>query len=77
MKRIFAVVLLLLSFASVAVADGGGGKPPVCPGGVLCTALNGTSTKPHNASVALLVDGSGGKPPVGGAAMPSQGSASA
>jgi hypothetical protein len=27
MKRIFAVALLLLSFASVAVADGGGPGP--------------------------------------------------
>jgi hypothetical protein len=28
MKRIFAVALLLLSFASVAVADGSGQHPP-------------------------------------------------
>ena len=28
MKRIFAVVLLLLSFASAALADGGGMEPP-------------------------------------------------
>ncbi|MFZ1007159.1 MAG: hypothetical protein WAN65_09995 [Candidatus Sulfotelmatobacter sp.] len=27
MKRIFAVVLLLLSFASAALADGSGGPP--------------------------------------------------
>lgn len=27
MKRILAVVLLVMSFASVALADGGGGQP--------------------------------------------------
>jgi len=43
MKRVLVVALLLLSFASVAVADGPGQKPP--PG-------SGTVTKPLGASVA-------------------------
>jgi hypothetical protein len=32
MKRILAVALLLLSLASVAVADGSGGAPPTTSG---------------------------------------------
>ncbi|MFZ1011367.1 MAG: hypothetical protein WAN65_31305 [Candidatus Sulfotelmatobacter sp.] len=31
-KRILAVALLLLSFASVALADGSGGEPPTGKG---------------------------------------------
>jgi hypothetical protein len=53
MKRIFAVVLLLLSFASAALADGSGGKPPV---GRMAAGL-------PKIDVVLLADGSGKKPP--------------
>jgi len=42
MKRVFAVALLLLSFASVAMADGSGGEPPD----------PGKATKPPIVSVA-------------------------
>jgi hypothetical protein len=56
MKRVIVVALLLLSFASVALADGGGG-PVICPqGGSQCQPIGG---------VVLLADGSGG-PPVNG-----------
>jgi hypothetical protein len=44
MKRILAVVLLMMSFASLALADGGG-LPP-----------KGTTTKP---GLVLLADGCG------------------
>ena len=50
MKRILAVTLLFMSFASVALADGSG-LPPV------------KSTKPPQAEVLRLADGSG-LPPV-------------
>jgi hypothetical protein len=52
MKRIFAVVLLLLSLASAALADGSGGKPPV---GRMAAGLPKIGV--------LLADGSGKKPP--------------
>jgi hypothetical protein len=45
MKRIFAVVLLLVSFASAALADGPGFPP------------TGTVNKPSKAGVVLLADG--------------------
>ena len=51
MKRAFAVTLLLLSFASVALADGPG-MPPT-----------GSATKPPKPATVLLADGSG-MPPV-------------
>jgi len=50
MKRAFAVTLLLMSFASVALADGGG-MPPT-----------GSATKPPKPAVVQLADG-GGMPP--------------
>jgi hypothetical protein len=40
MKRILAVALLLMSFASLAFADGSGQRPP------------GTATKPPQANIA-------------------------
>jgi hypothetical protein len=40
MKRTFAVVLLFLSFASAALADGSGGMPPH-PGTVIASAKMG------------------------------------
>jgi len=43
MKRILAVALLLISFASLAFADGPGGEPPA----------PGTAAKPHIAGVAV------------------------
>jgi len=42
MKRIFAVVLLLLSLASAALADGSGGIPPA----------SGTTKSPQRSIVA-------------------------
>jgi hypothetical protein len=50
MKRAFALTLLLMSFVSVAFADGSG-LPPA------------TTTKPEKPGVVLLADGSG-LPPV-------------
>jgi len=49
MKRIFAVGLLMLWFASAALADGGGPKPNV--------------TKPPHTSTVIVADGGGPKPP--------------
>ena len=46
MKRALAVTFLLMSFASVALADGSG-LPPA------------TTTKPPKPTVGLLADGSG------------------
>jgi hypothetical protein len=51
MKRTYAVAFLLMSFASVALADGGG-LPPIK-----------TTTKPPKASIVRLADG-GGLPPI-------------
>jgi hypothetical protein len=51
MKRLFAIALLLMSFASAALADGPGQKPP------------GNATSLHQTAVVLLTDGSGQKPP--------------
>jgi hypothetical protein len=51
MSKIFAVALLLVSFASIALADGSGPPP----------------TKPPKTVFALMIDGSGPpptKPPV-------------
>jgi hypothetical protein len=50
MKQILAVALLLLSLASVAMADGGGQKPPV----------NRTLTNPPSVAAIQLADGGGG-----------------
>jgi hypothetical protein len=58
MKRMFAVALLVVSFASVALADGSG-MPPT------------TSTKPPKPAVVQLADG-GGMPPTGTVAKPTQ-----
>lgn len=52
MKQILAVALLLMSFASVAFADGSGGAPPPIK-----------SIKPLAVAVLQLADGSGGAPP--------------
>jgi hypothetical protein len=52
MKRALAVTLLMISFASVALADGSGGAPPPAQ-----------QTKPRKPAVVLLTDGSGGAPP--------------
>jgi hypothetical protein len=51
MKKIFAVVLLLVSFASVAVADGAGGAPPP------------NSIEPLKTVRIQTADGAGGAPP--------------
>ncbi len=61
MKRIFAVALLLLSFASAALADGGGWEPP----------NPGKATKPPIVGV-QFAEGPGGMPPpeLGTAAKP-------
>ena len=53
MKRTFAVVLLFLSFASAAFADGSGMEPPV----------PGTAATQLRASIVQLADGGGGMPP--------------
>jgi|GEM_PF-2519686 hypothetical protein len=53
MKRTFAVVLLFLSFASAAFADGSGMEPPV----------PGTAATQLRASIVQLADGGGGRPP--------------
>ncbi|MFZ0814697.1 MAG: hypothetical protein WAM78_04220 [Candidatus Sulfotelmatobacter sp.] len=50
MKRAFAVTLLLMSFASVALADGPG-MPPI-----------GSTTKPPKPAVVQLADGPGMPP---------------
>lgn len=55
MKRVLAVALLLMAFASVAFADGGGLPPK-----------SSTTTKP---AVVLLADG-GGLPPVKSTNLP-------
>jgi hypothetical protein len=57
MKRIFAVTLLLISFASVALADGPGFPP------------TGSTTKPPQFGVVLLADGPG-FPPTGSTTKP-------
>jgi len=57
MKRIFVVGLLLMSFASVALADGSGDPP------------KGAAIKPSKLSLVLLADG-GGDPPIGTATKP-------
>ena len=61
--KLLAVALLLLSFASVALADGGGQKPPV----------NGTPTNPPSVAAIQLADGGGRKPPASGIASASLG----
>ena len=50
MKRAFAVTLLLMSFASLALADGPG-MPPT-----------GSATKPPKPGIVLLADGPGMPP---------------
>jgi hypothetical protein len=50
MKRVFAVTLLLMSFVSLALADGSGMPPPPV-------------TKPPKPEVVVLADGSGMPPP--------------
>lgn len=57
MKRAFAVTLLLMSFISVALADGPG-MPPT-----------GSKTKPPKPAPVLLADGPG-MPPTGSATKP-------
>jgi hypothetical protein len=57
MKRAFAVTLLLMSFASLALADGPG-MPPT-----------GSATKPPKPGIVLLADGPG-MPPTGSATKP-------
>jgi hypothetical protein len=54
MKRAFALTLLLMSFASVAFADGGGLPPN-------CTVVNWkvVCQEPPQADAVLLADGSG------------------
>ena len=54
MKRVFAVTLLLMSFASVAFADGPGTAPPP-----------GQATKPVKPALLVLADGPGTAPPPG------------
>lgn len=61
MKRILAVALLLMSFASAALTDGSGG-PPIPP-------VKGNATKLAQTGVVLLADG-GGEPPIKGATKP-------
>ena len=58
MKRILAVTLLLMSLASVALADGSG-LPPVKP------------TKPPKVGIVQLADGSG-LPPIKTTTKPPQ-----
>jgi hypothetical protein len=48
MKKIFAVTVLLMSLASIALADGAGNAPPP------------KSINPHKT---LVADGAGGAPP--------------
>jgi hypothetical protein len=71
MKRILAVALLLMSFASVALADGPGMPPDcnivnwkwVCPGPrAALTDESQQQTKPPTPGVVRLADG-GGLPP--------------
>jgi hypothetical protein len=50
MKRVFAVTLLLLSFVSLALADGGGVPPPPAAG-------------PSKQGIIVLADGGGVPPP--------------
>jgi hypothetical protein len=59
MKRALAVALLLMSFGSVALADGPGMSPP-----------SGNSTKPLKP--VLSADGPGMSPPTGNPGKPSQ-----
>lgn len=72
MKRILAVTLLLMSLASVALADGSGPPPEcdivrgkwVCPGlGAALTNESQQQTKPPTPGVVRLADG-GGLPPI-------------
>ena len=70
MKRVLAVTLLLMSFASVAFADGGGlppkGTAPTKPIVVLLADGGGLppkGTAPTKPIAVLLADG-GGLPPV-------------
>jgi hypothetical protein len=51
MKKIFAVAMLLMSLASVAVADGAGGAPPP------------KSIEPLKAVTIQMADGAGSAPP--------------
>jgi hypothetical protein len=64
MKRIFAVALLLISFASVALADGGGQIPPpssaTLPAGTMVADGGGQIPPPARIIVA---DGGGQIPP--------------
>jgi hypothetical protein len=57
MKRVFAVTLLLMSFVSLALADGGGMPPP-------------PTTKPTKPEVVTLADGGGMPPPPTAAVHP-------
>jgi hypothetical protein len=54
MTQIFAVALLLMSFASVAFADGSGPRPPAA------VFADGSGPRPP---AAVFADGSGPRPP--------------
>jgi hypothetical protein len=58
MKRILVVTLLIMSFASVALADGSGQRPPAVTG----VLADGPGTRPPGAA-AVLADGPGTRPP--------------
>lgn len=58
MKRILVVTLLMMSFASAALADGSGPRPPAASK----VLADGSGPRPP-AAAAVLADGSGPRPP--------------
>ena len=74
MKRIFAVAVLLASFASVAFADGPGLPPSKPPKAGVVLRADGPDFpgKPPKVGVMLLADGPG-LPPTGTVKKPTQG----